>query len=130
MTKTFPVHVVAGLTTGMSLGSFGDIHECAEFVLGHPIWTHEFADPSLGAKCRERIFALHPKLVEADALVAPLNRENFKVEGPKVIATLAERFGVMLDITQGVEARVEDPISSFQRIAPGKPVIVATIEEG
>jgi hypothetical protein len=33
--------------TGMLAGPFEDMHGYAEKVLGHPVWTHQFADKEL-----------------------------------------------------------------------------------
>lgn len=33
---------IIGLYTGVTCGSFADIQEYAEKLLGRPIWTHEF----------------------------------------------------------------------------------------
>lgn len=38
---------IIGAYTGITCGSFGDIHELAEKRLGRPIWTHQFADVRL-----------------------------------------------------------------------------------
>lgn len=35
---------VIGAYTGITMGSFGDIQEYADEVLGRPTWTHQFAD--------------------------------------------------------------------------------------
>lgn len=40
--------------TGFLIGSFSDMHEYAEKIMGHPIFTHQFADESLVKKLREK----------------------------------------------------------------------------
>lgn len=46
-TREFPTAVVASLSTGVLLCEFGKMHEAAEYLMGHPIWTHHFADKML-----------------------------------------------------------------------------------
>lgn len=42
---------VVGLYTGIVCGPFSDIHELAERLAGHPIWTHQF--PAMNDKLKE-----------------------------------------------------------------------------
>lgn len=44
---------IIGCFTGVACGPFSDIHEKAESLLGHPVWTHEFANKELMAALRE-----------------------------------------------------------------------------
>lgn len=46
---------VIGLYTGITCGPFADVHKKAEEVLGHPVWTHEFANPETVEKLKELI---------------------------------------------------------------------------
>ncbi|QOI67567.1 hypothetical protein SEA_BEUFFERT_199 [Streptomyces phage Beuffert] len=39
--------------TGIALGNFGDAHLYMEEVVGHPIWTHELANPKMWEKIKE-----------------------------------------------------------------------------
>ncbi len=41
---------IIGAYTGITAGPFSDIHEYAEKVFGHPVWTHEFADKGMADK--------------------------------------------------------------------------------
>lgn len=86
-TREFPTAVIASITTGIMLCPFGDMHEAAEFVMGHPIWTHHFADRNLNADMRKTVLAQVPtmptkldgvtpenykeKLAEIEAIVGP-----------------------------------------------------------
>jgi len=36
--------------TGITALPFGDFHGDVEQRLGHPVWTHQFADPNLWKK--------------------------------------------------------------------------------
>lgn len=55
-TRDFPIGVIATLSSGKMLcEKFGDVHEAAEFLMGHPIWTHHFADKQLWADMKRTI---------------------------------------------------------------------------
>lgn len=41
-TRDFPTAVIASLSSGVLLCEFTDMHEAAEYLMGHPIWTHQF----------------------------------------------------------------------------------------
>lgn len=41
--------------TGTLLCDFADFQNHAEKVMGRPIWTHEFAEPSLWAELKEKV---------------------------------------------------------------------------
>lgn len=44
---------IIGAYTGYTAGSFGDIQEYAERVLGRSVWTREFASKALTEELRE-----------------------------------------------------------------------------
>jgi hypothetical protein len=54
-TREFPTAVIASLSTGVLLCKFGDMHEAAEYLMGHPIWTHHFADHALTSEMKRTI---------------------------------------------------------------------------
>src|SRR5690348_5787624 len=54
-TREFPVEVIASISSGILLCDFGKMHEAAEFLMGHPIWTHHFADKQLVGDMKRRI---------------------------------------------------------------------------
>jgi hypothetical protein len=45
---------VIGAYTGVTCGSFADIHEYVERLLGRPVWTHEFASEKLVEEIKEK----------------------------------------------------------------------------
>jgi len=61
-TREFPTAALASLTSGVLLCKFGDMHEAAEFVMGHPIWTHHFASKQLNQDIQKTLLAQHPGL--------------------------------------------------------------------
>lgn len=44
---------IASLYTGYMFGNFADMHEYAEEILGHPVYTHDFADVPFLEKARD-----------------------------------------------------------------------------
>lgn len=62
-TRDFPTAVIASITSGVMLcDSFGDIHEAAEYLMGHPIWTHHFADKQLASEMQRTALEQCPGL--------------------------------------------------------------------
>ena len=59
-TRDFPVAVIASLSSGTLLCKFGDMHEAAEYLMGHPIWTHHFASKPLWKEMQQTIAAQCP----------------------------------------------------------------------
>ena len=59
-TRDFPTAVIASLSTGVLLCNFSDMHEAAEFLMGHPIWTHHFASKKLCEEMRRTILEQCP----------------------------------------------------------------------
>jgi hypothetical protein len=46
-TRDFPTTVIASISAGVLLCDFSAMAEAAEYLMGHPIWTHHFADKQL-----------------------------------------------------------------------------------
>ena len=46
-TREFPTAVIASISTGVLMCEFSKMQEAAEFLMGHPIWTHHFASKDL-----------------------------------------------------------------------------------
>jgi hypothetical protein len=59
-TREFPTAVIASLSSGTLLCDFSKMHEAAEYLMGHPIWTHHFADKGLWSEMQKTIAAQCP----------------------------------------------------------------------
>jgi len=46
-TKDFSTASIVSISTGIALCRFNEIHEAAEYLMGHPIYTHQFASKEL-----------------------------------------------------------------------------------
>lgn len=116
MKKTFSTAAVLTLIEGALYCDFGEVHELAEFVAGHSIWTHEFADKALIARIKEAIFSQHPALREFSKHIG----ETWQ----QALARAEERWGKEIEIVKGDAERTENPLESLERIAPGKSAVV------
>lgn len=65
-TKAFSTAALASLSSGMLLCEFGDMHEAAEYLMGHPIWTHEFASKPMWDRMKSKLLEQHPGLPAAE----------------------------------------------------------------
>lgn len=84
-TRDFSTAVMASLTSGTVLcdGGFSKMHEAAEFLMGHPIWTHQFASEELRRYMQKTALEQCPGLpTEAPGVTAANYREFVaKLEG-------------------------------------------------
>lgn len=116
-TKAFSTAAVVSLSSGLLLCEFGEMHEVAEYLMGHPIWTHEFASKPMWDLMKSKLLAQHPGLpVDADG-----------ADGEKwqdYLAAACATFGETLTITKGEEVRAADPITTARNIiGKDKPII-------
>jgi hypothetical protein len=77
--RTFSTAVIASLSSGVLLCKIGDLHEAAEFLLGHPIWTHHFASEKLWKAMQVAVIQQHPHMPIEVVGVTPENYRE-KVE--------------------------------------------------
>lgn len=54
-TREFPTAVIASLSSGVLMCDFSHMQEAAEYLMGHPIWTHHFADKQLTSEMKRMI---------------------------------------------------------------------------
>jgi hypothetical protein len=65
--KTYPTEVLLSITTGILLCGFDEMHECCEFLVGYPTWTHQFAHRPFVEQLKAAVLRQHPQLSNADA---------------------------------------------------------------
>lgn len=122
-TKSFPLTAVLGLATGRSWGPFSEIHEAAEHVMGHPIWTHEFASEALFAEMRRRVIAAHPGLADVGPDACPTSNDDLAER----LAVQVARFGATLDLPLGGDVRTKSPMeTAVEMVGAERVVVVAT----
>lgn len=93
-TRDFPVAVIASISTGILLCKFNEMQEAAEFLMGHPIWTHQFGDRTFVDEMSRTITEQCPGMVTE----APgIDGSNWKEFAAKLEADL----GKMVTIRKG-----------------------------
>ena len=105
--KTFPLSAFLSLVTGRSWGEFHEMHGLAEHVMGHPIWTHEFASEKLWTEMRARVLAAHPTLAGVGD-GSDLSPENV---GERLAAAVAKH-GEHLAMPEGHTKRTMSPVAT------------------
>lgn len=58
---------IIGAFTGKLCGTFSDLHEYIEKLLGRPVWTHELGNKELSSKIKEAAREDFMKLVNVEA---------------------------------------------------------------
>jgi len=103
MMKAYPIEIVLSLTTGFLLkeGGFGDMHELVEWVLGHPVWTHELADKGFFARLQEAVFAQHPDLRTAEIVDVDKMKPDIKTYLEDYTARAIEKYGRLIEVQNG-----------------------------
>jgi len=93
-TREFPTAVIASISTGVLLCKFGDMHEAAEYLMGHPIWTHHFANKELQEEMQRTIAEQCPGMpTEIEGVTA----ENYLDK----LAAIEAEIGKMVVIRKG-----------------------------
>lgn len=137
--QTFHIAAVAGMMTGVVLGEddetgFSAQHRLTEHVLGHPVWTHEFAEKAIWERVKNALLAQHPEL----SSLPPYDREKAKSakEAGSVmtyvrsyVESAIKTCGETMTFTKGTAERTENPFESLRRIAPDKPIIGVVVKE-
>jgi hypothetical protein len=105
--KPFPTPVVLSLTTGLMLSKFDAIHEAAEWVAGHPIWTHEFGMKNILEFLRETVYEQHPQLksIKDDHI----NADNYK----EFIQQVEQEVGLTIVLQKGHKERHKSPLETL-----------------
>lgn len=137
--QMFHMAAVAGMMTGYVLGEddetgFSAQHRLAEHVLGHPVWTHEFAEGAIWERLRDALLLQHPEL----SSLPPYDRMKAKeAKRSGSVMTYVHAYvkaavvacGETMTFTKGAAERTENPFESLRRIAPDKPIIGVVVKE-
>lgn len=93
-TRNISTAALVSLTTGTLLCEFGEMHRAGEFIAGHPIWTHHFADSDLMQIISGNILKAHPEL---PTKTEGVGRDNWREYRDAIEA----RFGKELPMPKG-----------------------------
>lgn len=84
-TREFPTAVIASLSSGVLLCPFEKMHEAAEYLMGHPIWTHHFASKDLWRDMQRAILLQCPGMpISLD----DVTKDNWEAKSPMLVAEL------------------------------------------
>lgn len=112
-TKDFSTSAIASLSSGVLLCKFGEMHEAAEYLMGHPIWTHHFASKELWKEMQQTILSQCPGMpTEFPSEIGSENWPEFKAKleaefGPVVKIKKGDGLTAMLP-TDGIPDRLKD----------------------
>lgn len=113
-TREFPTAVIASLSSGFLLCNFSEMHGAAEFLMGHPIWTHHFANKDLWNEMRATIAEQCPGMPGSDA---DITKENWREK----LAEIERDLGTTVRIRKGSGLTAMHPLDG---IPDDKSVIV------
>lgn len=101
---------LASITTGTLLcaDGFGVVHEAAEWLVGHPVWTHEFVDPAMKATMIEAALSQFPDM--------PTSHPD---DWRKLSAELRERYGETVVVRKGDHERDRNPVQTMVGMVGG-----------
>ena len=92
--RDFPTAVIASISTGVLLCEFSAMHEAAEFLMGHPIWTHHFANKALLSDMRSMINEQCPGMPDD---LPGCDKTNYR----EFLAQIERDMGPMVSIRRG-----------------------------
>jgi hypothetical protein len=118
-TREFPTEVIASLTSGVLLCDFGAMHEAAEYLMGHPIWTHHFADKELWTEMKKTVAEQCPGMPDD---MSDVTKENWQ---EKKIALIAE-LGPTVRLRKGSGLTARLPTDGIPDHLKEKTIIVQT----
>lgn len=118
-TRDFPTAVIASLSSGVLLCEFSKMHEAAEYLMGHPIWTHHFASKDLWKKMQRAIVAQCPGMPTD---LPDVTKENYREK----VATLEAEFGPVVRIRQGDGTTAKHPLEGIPDHLKDNAIIVTT----
>lgn len=94
-TREFPTEVIASISTGFLLCKFDQMHEAAEWLMGHDIWTHHFDDKGLANEMRRTIAEQCPGMVShEDAKAFGVDRNNYQYFVAKLVAEIGPKVAI------------------------------------
>ena len=118
-TRDFPTAVIASLSSGVLLCKFDEMHQAAEFLMGHPIWTHHFANKDLWKEMQGTILEQCPGM-PTDA--PGITKDNW----PEFKAKLEAELGATVKIRRGGGLTEMLPTDGIPDRLKDKTIIVRT----
>ncbi len=114
-TRDFPTAVIATLSSGILLcEKFSAVHEAAQFLMGHLIWTHHFANRAFQREMQQTILEQCPGMPTELPDVTPT---NYKAK----VAELEAAIGKTVRIRKGSGLTAMLPTDG---IPPNRSVVI------
>jgi hypothetical protein len=113
-TREFPTAVIASLSSGVLLCGFDQMHEAAEYLMGHPIWTHHFGSKDLWQAMQKKVLEQCPGMPTA---VEGVTAENYAER----MAEIESEIGPAVVIRKGDGETAMHPMEG---IPEGKPAVL------
>ncbi|HBR26846.1 MAG TPA: hypothetical protein DD732_07425 [Rhizobiales bacterium] len=101
------------------LCKFDEMHEAAEYLMGHPIWTHHFADKGLWLKMQRAVVEQCPGMPTE---LPGADKDNYLAK----LAEIEAEIGKVVKIRKGDGSTAMYPLDG---IPEGKPIIVVRTGE-
>lgn len=114
--KEFPTAAAATMTTGIVMGQWSDASALAEWLMGFPIWTHEYLE------LRDKIKAA--VLHQFPAMPTTARSGAGHLED---LAAIEAVFGKTLMFRAGATKRRQSPIESLAKIIGDENVVVVEV---
>lgn len=118
-TRDFPTAVIASLSSGVLLCDFSAMHEAAEYLMGHSIWTHHFADKGLWGDMKRTIAEQCPGMPDD---MPDVTKENWEAKR----AALEAELGPTVTIRKGGGLTAMLPTDGIPDHLKDKTIIVQT----
>lgn len=113
-TKEFSAAVAASLSTGILLCKFAQCHDAAEWLMGHSIMTHHFADKTFFDKMKAAAAAQCSKLPSA----IPWKVDETNLD--ETISWVEEQVGKTVTFKKGDGGTILHPLHGLE----GKDVVM------
>jgi hypothetical protein len=118
-TRDFPVAVIASISCGTLLCTFSEMHEAAEYLMGHSIWIHHFGSKDLWTEMQQTVLAQCPGMPVSAPDVTPGNWPEFK-------ARLEGELGPVVKIRKGAGLTAMLPTDGIPDHLKDQTIIIKT----
>src|SRR5580765_4272789 len=130
MTRDFPTTVVLSVSSGRMLCPFSDMHECIEYLVGAPVWTHQLGDHAFADALKQAVVEQHPQLKTFNA--AAVTKQNWQQIVKEAVKTYGDTLPLLpialfgdtqqrVAVMKDLEKNYKD---AFTKPLEGKNVIV------
>lgn len=117
--RYFPTAAITSISTGVLLCNFSNMHEAAEYLMGHSIWTYHFADDILCNEMKQTVTEQYP---EMPLEIEGVTKDNYLQK----VADLEAKFGKTIKIRKGSGLTAMLPTDGIPKHLKDKTIIMKT----